>query len=339
MAHYFITGHTGFKGAWMTLVLRSRGHQVSGLALDPREGGLFDRADVKNDLEHDFRLDIRDRQSVISSFHKAQPDVVVHMAAQALVRQGYRDPIATFETNVNGTLNVLEASDLTPSIHSQLIVTTDKVYRDDELTRPYLESDPLGGKDPYSASKAMSDILAQEFLENGRTKPGAIARAGNVIGLGDVSPERLIPDIQKSAFTGKALLVRYPHAVRPFQHVIDCIVGYLALVDNLDDQSTGQAFNFSPDKVASLSVAEVIALAVQEVGDLNVQVVAPEGQMVEAQRLLLDSHLARSRLSWVPQVGVDAVRLSLEPSSGDLSIRERVLEQIRLFDPVCHQLR
>lgn len=298
MAHYLVTGHTGFKGSWLTLLLKSRGHEVSGLALDPPAGSLFDRAHLASDLTHDFRVDVRDRDSVLRSFRKAQPDVVIHMAAQALVREGYRDPIGTYETNVNGTLHVLQASDETDSVTSQLIVTTDKVYRDDGLMRPYVESDPLGGKDPYSASKAMADILAQEYFLNERTKPGAIARAGNVIGAGDYSKERLIPDLIRASQTRQTLILRYPEAVRPWQHVLDCLNGYLVLVGHVRTGGFGE-WNFGPGPHSLASVSDVVQISSELLRNEIDTVVSQDAEpLAEGEYLVLDSSLAKKNLGW-----------------------------------------
>jgi CDP-glucose 4,6-dehydratase len=335
MAHYLITGHTGFKGSWLTLLLKSRGHEVSGLALDPLPGSLFERAHISSDLTHDFRVDVRNRDGIVDSFQQAKPDVVIHMAAQALVREGYRDPIGTYETNVNGTLHVLQASDATDSVTSQLIVTTDKVYRDDGLRRPYVESDPLGGKDPYSASKAMADILAQEYFHNERTKPGAIARAGNVIGAGDTSRDRLIPDIVLASRTGKALELRYPKSVRPWQHVLDCLQGYLSLLDSVPDQASAGAWNFGPEPDDRWSVIDVVRRAKGLGLSFDYVVVPAPALEREADLLDLDSKKANEKLLWRPRIlAKQAVGEALSESlaQGTIGLREVLEAQIREHD-------
>ena len=341
MAHFLITGHTGFKGSWLTLLLKSRGHEVSGLALDPAPGSLFDRANLTSELTHDFRVDVRDRDSVLTSFRTAQPDAMIHMAAQALVREGYRNPIGTYETNVNGTLHVLQASDGTDSVTSQLIVTTDKVYRDDSLGRPYVESDPLGGNDPYSASKAMADILAQEMLTNERTKPGVIARAGNVIGAGDESRERLIPDIKRAVSSGAPLIVRYKEAVRPWQHVLDCVAGYVLLLSAVEKKGVKGAWNFGPGAEGFGTVGDVIAIAMERF-DFGVTL-APESELVglsEASYLALDSSKSRESLGWKNQLNLaDSTNLALG-AAGDLSrgtLREIIADQIEKFELGAYQ--
>jgi len=300
MAHYFITGHTGFKGAWLTFLLKSQGHEVSGLGLDPLAGSIFQRTGLGKDLVHDFRIDVRSREETIRALQVANPDYVIHMAAQALVREGYRNPLYTYETNVLGTLNVLEAVDYTDSVRAQLIVTTDKVYLDRGFNRPYIETDPLGGKDPYSASKAMADILAQEYLARDGAKPGAVARAGNVIGAGDVSEDRLIPDILRAVETQQPVTLRYPEAIRPWQHVLDCLSGYLMLIEAVAHRGVVGEFNFGPEATSFASVRDVIS-RVQ--GRLSFRAEFPPKQngsesMAEDGFLLLDSDKARKVLGW-----------------------------------------
>ena len=332
MAHYLITGHTGFKGSWLTLLLKSRGHEVSGLALEPLSGSLFERANISSDLTHDFRVDVRNRDGVVDSFQEAKPDVVIHMAAQALVREGYRDPIGTYETNVNGTLHVLQASDATDSVMSQLIVTTDKVYRDDGLRRPYVESDPLGGKDPYSASKAIADILAQEYFHNERTKPGAIARAGNVIGAGDFSRERLIPDIIRAHQSQQTLLVRYPEAIRPWQHVLDCLNGYLVLEGHVSTGTTGE-WNFGPEPGDLASVKDVVGISADILQcSIGTALARDTDSFVEGEYLVLDSSLAKQKLGWEGKIDFSLAvawalgGLGLEPGALRGEIESQILE-------------
>jgi len=258
MAHYLITGHTGFKGAWLVFLLKAQGHDVSGLALEPLPGSIFDRTNLENDLVYDFRVDIRNRDETIEAIRHAQPDYVIHLAAQALVREGYRNPRYTYETNVLGTLNVLEAVDKTDSVLAQLIVTTDKVYLDQGLNRPYVETDPLGGKDPYSSSKAMADILSQEFLGRAGSKPGAIVRAGNVIGSGDIAQERLFSDIFVALDYSKPLFIRNPTHTRPWQHVLDCLGSYLVILQEAAHKGYTGCWNVSTPSHLSLSVERVL---------------------------------------------------------------------------------
>lgn len=256
---YLVTGHTGFKGAWLALLLRARGHQVSGLALDPTPGSLFERARIAELLDDDVRADIRDASAVRNAVAATSPEVVVHLAAQPLVRESYRDPRTTVETNVLGTFNVLEAVQAAAGVRATLVVTTDKVYRDAGAVAGYRESDPLGGADPYSASKAAADLVAQSWI--GSTPgvvPTAIARAGNVVGGGDVCAERLMVDLLAGFSAGTAPLLRHPDAVRPWQHVLDCLSGYLALVDALlAGRAGGETYNFGPPPASAAPVAAV----------------------------------------------------------------------------------
>jgi len=304
MAHYLITGHTGFKGAWLIFLLKTQGHDVSGLALDPLPGSIFDRTNLENDLVHDFRLDIRNKDETVDAIRHAQPDYVIHMAAQALVREGYRNPRYTYETNVLGTMNVLEAVNQSDSVRAQLIVTTDKVYLDQGLNRPYVETDPLGGKDPYSASKAMADILAQEYLSRDGSKPGAIARAGNVIGAGDVSNDRLMPDIVRALGADEPLILRYPEAIRPWQHVLDCLGGYLALLTSVDKSGLRGEFNFGPQPRSFASVQDVVSHVKSKLPLVTGQEPTNRlGSMVEDTYLVLNSEKARNVLGWNERFG------------------------------------
>ena len=339
MAHYLVTGHTGFKGSWLTMLLAEQGHDVSGIALDPEEESLFNKADVSQYLQSDIRCDIRNRDQLVDTFQKIQPDYVIHLAAQALVLEGYRKPIETYETNVLGTLNVLVATGQTDSVKAQLIVTTDKVYRNDGRKKPYVETDPLGGNDPYSASKAAADILAQERLRRPEAKPGAIARAGNVIGAGDYSKDRLIPDIIRSVAENVPLRIRNPKAVRPWQHVLDCLAGYLSLLHAVPKKIDPIAFNFGPGNGTGETVEEVIEMSQRHLCANIPADYLSDGGGQEEEFLLLDSSLAESQLGWSNQLNfAEAVRWSLaslqnEPAqvTGNL-----LASQIREFLKISH---
>jgi CDP-glucose 4,6-dehydratase len=300
---YLITGHTGFKGAWLSLWLAEQGHDVIGLALDPRPGGIFQRADVANLLKDDLRLDIRDAVGVADVVSSAQPDVVLHLAAQPLVRESYADPRTTITTNVEGTLNVLAAMQPVKSIRAAVIVTTDKVYRNVNQVWGYREDDPLGGDDPYSASKAMADLLTQSWA---RSFPGgpptAVARAGNVIGGGDVSPDRLLPDLIRSHQRGERPHLRYPQAVRPWQHVLDCLNGYLTLTEALLDGRGQGEWNFGPGLDSFVTVGQVADLVATDFGAPTGYTLA-DHQPHEAGLLALDSRKARIELGWRNHLG------------------------------------
>jgi CDP-glucose 4,6-dehydratase len=296
--HYLVTGHTGFKGAWLVQLLVEGGHEVSGLALDPLPGALFDSADLGPLLRHDVRQDIRDAAAVQAALDRIAPDVVVHLAAQPLVRLSYADPRTTIQTNVMGTLNMLEAVSRTPSVQAHLVITTDKVYRNVNQAAGYVEDDPLGGHDPYSASKAMADLLTQSWTASFPGPPTAIARAGNVVGGGDVSPDRLLPDLVSGFAAGRPVALRYPDAVRPWQHVLDCLGGYLDLVDALLAGTGSGEWNLGPGPEAFVTVGTVADLAARLWGDGATVVHEPGDHPHEASLLALDATKARTALGW-----------------------------------------
>ena len=303
--HYLVTGHTGFKGAWLTLMLLERGHAVSGLSLEPTPGSLYERARLSELVRHDLRVDIRDAGATRRAITEIRPDVVLHLAAQPLVRESYRDPRSTYETNTLGTFSVLEAVERTPSVKAQVVITTDKVYRNVNQIWGYRESDPLGGVDPYSASKAAADLITQSWMAGaGRAVPTAIARAGNVIGGGDVCAERLMVDLVAAFSTGEPVRLRYPDAVRPWQHVLDCLNGYLELTEALlRGEGSGEAFNFGPGTDSFVAVG-AMATAVASLWGLDCVVELAEGTHVhEAELLALDSRKAELRLGWRDRIG------------------------------------
>ena len=296
--HFLITGHTGFKGTWLSLVLLQRGHLVSGISLEPEVGSLFQQAGIGKLLHNDVRCDIRESTKLSSQFKQINPDVVIHLAAQALVRESYKNPKDTFEVNAIGTLNVLNASQQISDLKAQLIITTDKVYKNIGKTSGYVETDALGGQDPYSASKAMADIATQSWLSSFENPTTAIARAGNVIGGGDVCADRLIPDLISSYSSGLTPKLRAPNSVRPWQHVLDCLNGYLMLVDALIDRKADGAWNFGPDENQFKTVADVADIA-GEVWDAEKSWESDLGNHPhEASLLMLNSNKARTELGW-----------------------------------------
>lgn len=334
--HYLVTGHTGFKGAWLVLLLKSRGHQVSGLSLDPLPGSLFEIAQLEEELEHDYRVDIRNREAVQAAINNISPDVVLHLAAQPLVRESYKDPYGTFDTNVMGTLHVVEAVSRTPSVKAHVVITTDKVYRNVNQVEGYVESDALGGFDPYSSSKAMADIMTQSWVNSFPGVPTAIARAGNVIGGGDVSKDRLLVDLLAAYQEGQSPIIRFPSAVRPWQHVLDCLNGYLALADALLDGKGQGEWNFGPGRESFVSVGEVADLAAEIWGGGSSWTKTTDPQPHEAELLALDASKALSELNWTNELPYP---LSLEWTvewqklvDGGLSPREATLQQIALFE-------
>lgn len=311
--HYLITGHTGFKGPWLALLLLRRGHRVSGLALDPACNGLFVRAGLADRLVADHRVDIRDAAATAAAVAKTAPDVVLHLAAQSLVRESYRDPRYTYETNAIGTLNVLEAVAAAPSVRAHVVITTDKVYRNVDQAAGYVETDALGGDDPYSASKAMADLLAQSWIRSFGGPPTAIARAGNVIGGGDVSRDRLMPDLTAAYAGGRAPLLRYPKAVRPWQHVLDCLNGYLTLADALLAGNGLGQWNFGPGRDSFVEVGQVATLAAELWGGGAHWELDPGDHPHEANLLALDASKAQRELGWRDRLGFrDAVAWTID---------------------------
>jgi CDP-glucose 4,6-dehydratase len=302
-----LTGHTGFKGAWLSLWLHRLGARVHGLALDlPTDPSLFDAARVGEVLASDTRLDLRDAEATHGAFERIRPEVVFHLAAQPLVAEGYRDPVQTYAVNLMGTVHVLDAVRRTDSVRAAVVITTDKCYENREWAYPYRETDRLGGYDPYSNSKACTELVVDAYRSSYFSEQGvalATARAGNVIGGGDWAAHRLIPDCVRALLSGTPLALRYPHAVRPWQHVLDPLAGYLRLAEMLlgeDPLAVSEAWNFGPDTDAAVSVGEVVAtVANLWGGEIRLETVAP-GQH-EAGQLRLDSSKTRARLGWQPR--------------------------------------
>jgi CDP-glucose 4,6-dehydratase len=299
--HYLITGHTGFKGSWLALMLQMQGHAVSGISLDPPDKSLFNQVKLSNLIQNDLRIDIRESAELSRAVKKINPEVIIHLAAQSLVRESYRDPVGTFETNVLGTLNLLETTKTLNNLRATLIITTDKVYKNHNHLRGYVETDELGGDDPYSASKAAADIATQSWVKSFATTPVAIARAGNVIGGGDWATDRIIPDLVNAYSSNQIPTLRYPHAIRPWQHVLDCLNGYMKLVDSMIDNGVSGEWNFGPDLKDKHEVLDLVkffakAWGVQEIN--SAWTLEETKQPYEAGYLLLDSSKARKSLSW-----------------------------------------
>lgn len=334
--HYLVTGHTGFKGSWLTALLAGRGHTVSGLSLNPVPGSLFETARIPELLESDLRVDIRDASATVEAIASVNPDVVIHMAAQPLVRESYREPRATFETNVMGTLNVIEGVQQADTVKAHLVITTDKVYRNVNQEAGYVESDALGGDDPYSSSKAMADLLTQSWIKSFPGVPTAIARAGNVIGGGDVSADRLFPDLLNSYAAGSAPVLRYPHSVRPWQHVLDCLNGYTAIVDALLDGRGLGEWNIGPGRGSFVDVATIADL-VQHLTASPIGWTLDGGNNPhEAGLLALDASRAESELGWRNKLSFeDSVSWTVawdRNSRGGTDPRDVTLAQIADFE-------
>ena len=335
--HVLITGHTGFKGSWLIAMLHHQGAKVSGIALDPVKDGIFGKAALHELLAHDIRLDIRDSVELTKAIQRISPDVVIHLAAQPLVLASYEKPSETYETNVIGTLNVLQAVDATSSVEATLIITTDKVYRQEAgIEKTFVETDAMGAADPYSTSKAMADLLTQSWIAGHPEARIAIARAGNVVGGGDVAENRLLPDLVKAFASGKPGVVRNPKSVRPWQHVLDCLAGYISLTEALlAGKSKPGAYNFGPAAEFPLQVGEVASIAASVWGGLAEWVVEERAQPHESNFLLLDSGKSKSVLGWSEKLtSKDAIQLSVDWSKRESigeSARALTLEQLSTF--------
>jgi CDP-glucose 4,6-dehydratase len=329
LLRYFVTGHTGFKGSWLIALLKAKGHTISGYSIPAESGGLFAEAKMEQDLEQHTIGDVRDLENLKQSLEIAKPDVVIHLAAQPLVLRSYEDPVETYSTNVDGTLNLLQAVTDLKTQPVTLVVTTDKVYRDTGKGS-YREDDALGGYDPYSASKAMADILTQSWAATHPELRLHIARAGNVIGAYDVSKDRLLPDIRRAIEANHPLIIRNPGAVRPWQHVLDCLNGYLMFVEAaLRGEAVPIALNFGPDLEGIKTVSDVLTVAVEvheSFGFNLLELPSPK----ETDLLTLNSDHARELLGWTNTINfVDSVKMSL--TSPSKFIREPFLETIQNF--------
>lgn len=308
----FLTGHTGFKGGWMSLWLQRLGAEVTGYALEaPTRPSLFEVASVADGMRS-VCGDIRDLPALQAAMLEARPEVVFHLAAQPLVRASYDDPIGTYATNVMGTLHVLQAARQIASLRAVVAVTTDKCYENREWVWGYRESDPMGGFDPYSSSKGCAELLTAS-MRNSFFHPDAhaqhrvaiaSARAGNVIGGGDWAVDRLVPDMLRGIAAGQAVRLRSPNAIRPWQHVLDPLAGYMQLGQRLVEHGPtfAEAWNFGPDDADARTVEWVAQHIVKVWGDGASCVRAPDANPVhEATWLKLDASKARQRLGWAPR--------------------------------------
>lgn len=298
-----VTGHTGFKGSWLALWLHELGAEVTGIALDPET--TPNHWDLLGLPVRDLRCDIRDADRLAMAVAEAKPEVVFHLAAQALVRRSYRAPLDTWTTNVIGTANLLDACRGVSDLKAVVAVTTDKVYQNNEWPWGYRENDALGGHDPYSASKAAAELVVASYRKSffsAESSPLiASARAGNVIGGGDWSEDRLIPDIVRATARGESIEIRSPGAVRPWQHVLECLAGYLMLGQRLltMDAAFAEAWNFGPEAADSRSVEEVLSAMRSHWPQFSWHL-SNATHPHEAGLLRLDTAKARSRLHWRP---------------------------------------
>ena len=308
----FLTGHTGFKGGWLSLWLRSLGANVTGFALEPSaEPNLFNVANVSQDITSIIG-DIRNLSSVESAVREHSPDIIIHMAAQPLVRYSYTNPVETYETNVIGTVNMLEAARKTRGVRAFINVTSDKCYENREWIWGYRENEPMGGHDPYSSSKGCAELVTSAYRDsffNSDERPGhslalASARAGNVIGGGDWAEDRLVPDLMRAIMDNKVVTIRNPGAIRPWQHVLEPLSGYLLLAQKLWEHGNEHAegWNFGPKEEDAKPVSWIADYISSNWGD-NVEwdVKGCDKEPHEAQYLKLDCAKAMNRLGWHPK--------------------------------------
>lgn len=335
-----ITGHTGFKGGWLTLWLQQMGARVHGYALAPNTTpNLFTEANVVDMLSGHMIADIRDAEAMNAAMANVQPEIVLHLAAQPLVRYSYEEPVETFSTNVMGTVNLFEAIRKIDSVKAVINVTTDKCYENREWVWPYREEEAMGGHDPYSSSKACSEIVTAAYRRSFLVEQGvavASARAGNVIGGGDWSVDRLVPDFLKAMDAKQALLIRSPNAIRPWQHVLEPLSGYITLAEKLylHPSEYSGAWNFGPPDDDARTVQWIVEQLVAATPGASWQLDG-RSQVHEAHYLKLDSSKARSRLAWKPRWNLkSALNKTIEWHSAwrdGQDMREVTLAQIRAY--------
>ena len=308
----FITGHTGFKGSWLCLLLKHLGANVTGYSLKPlNKKNLFSEAKIKNLINKSIIADIRNKNKLFIELKKSKANIVFHLAAQALVRESYLNPIDTFKTNIIGTANILDCISKINSIKSSVIITSDKVY-DIKKNKIFKESDLLGGIDPYSASKVCSEHVflayVNSFFKNSRKRSIATARAGNVIGGGDYSKDRLIPDIIKSVKLKRKILIRNPKSIRPWQHVLDPISGYINLAEKLYKNRFSQthSWNFGPN-VQNCKTVKYIANKIAYKTNSKIKIIKEKTNLFKKETVLLrlDNKKAKKMLKWYPKWSLD----------------------------------
>lgn len=305
-----VTGHTGFKGSWLSLWLQKLGAEVAGYALEPpTEPNLFTLAKVADDMISSTG-DIRDKENLTKVIHNFKPEMVFHLAAQPLVGKAYENPVETFDVNVMGTVNLMNAIRFSDSGRVVVNVTSDKCYENKEWEWGYRETDIIGGNDPYSCSKGCSELITNSFRKSFYDTPGIFvssARAGNVIGGGDWAEGRLIPDIVKSIINNRPPAIRNPHAVRPWQHVLEPLYGYMLAAEKMWNEGGkfSGAWNFGPEDGSAITVEELVQRFI-EIWDKNIKWVCDKSaKHHEAQMLKLDCSKAKSRLGWKPRLGMN----------------------------------
>ncbi len=308
-----VTGHTGFKGSWLSIWLHELGAEVVGVGLEPySEKDNFVLSGIGKKIKADFRADIRDGEKMKEIFRQYQPEIVFHLAAQPLVRLSYEIPVETYQTNVMGTINIMEAIRATESVKVGVMITTDKCYDNKEQMRGYKEDDPFGGYDPYSSSKGACEIAIQSWRRSffnpedyGKHHVSlASVRAGNVIGGGDWAKDRIIPDCIRALEAGKPIDIRSPKAVRPWEHVLEPLSGYMLLAQKMWEHPTEycEGWNFGPEADSVSTVWEVATKLVQSFGKGELKDVSDPNALHEANLLMLDINKAKTRLGWKPRL-------------------------------------
>ncbi len=339
----FITGHTGFKGSWLSLWLTKMGAKVTGYALKPpTKPSLFKLSHI-NEVVESIIADVRDLDSLQKAITKAKPDIVFHMAAQPLVRDSYKMPVATYEINVMGTVNLLEAIRLNGSVRAVVNVTTDKCYENKEWCWGYRENEAMGGYDPYSNSKGCSELVTAAYrnsffnnTEYDKHKTAiASARAGNVIGGGDWANDRLIPDCMNALITKKNIIIRNPHAIRPWQHVLEPLSGYLILAERLyiEGATFAEGWNFGPDDSDAKEVGWIVKELCSRWDDKAIYEIDKGIHPHEANYLKLDCSKAKARLGWYPKWSLDqAIDKIIEWNKDYLSKKDVRLTSLKQID-------
>lgn len=319
----------------MTMVLSELGHRVSGISLPPTSGSLYLTAKVRDFLNKEEFIDIRDRVKLFRAINEISPEVIIHLAAQPLVSRAFLDPIETFEVNFIGTLNILDSATKIESKPLVLIVTTDKVYKSKRDNIPHKEEDELGGDEPYGASKAAADIASQAWSIQHPESTICIARAGNVIGGGDWSRDRLIPDLFRAHRAGEKLLLRSPSSIRPWQHVLDCLNGYIVLINAMSNTRVSGPWNFGPIDNQNRSVSEVVGEIYRNFGvipNLDIQSI---GEYHETQILRIDSAKSRKELKWGEKLSFeDSIKWTFDWYSNAVDgqcMKDFSMNQVRSF--------
>ena len=315
----FITGHTGFKGSWLLLTLKELGAVIAGYSLPPVKGGIFEKLKLKKKIKNNYYRNILDYKFLNTSIRKFKPDIIFHLAAQPLVLESYKNPFNNFEVNSMGTLNILEIIRNLNYKGSAVIITTDKVYKSKKKFVNFKETDEIGVTDPYGSSKVLSEIISQSyaksFLNNGNKFNISIARSGNVIGGGDYSKDRIIPDFYRSMKLKQKLKIRNPSHIRPWQHVLEPVYGYLLLAQSFYSRTNkkGVCWNFGPKQKDSISVSKLIQ-KLNKISKKKVKISFTKNKKYKSKEtkiLILNSNKANKFLKWQQKMNIDKVLLSI----------------------------